>query len=87
MLPNAPSWLTKRNGELKPGIRPGVAFVMIAGQPQYRLDIRPAHGQFTCQVIQSVNGKTLGDGKGLYPSSDAAFAGALEIVREHLGWS
>ena len=81
----APEWLTKRDGTLKPGIGAGVLFVMIGGKPLYRLDVRPVSGTFSCAVVQTVNGKQIGDGT-TYPTSDAALAGGLEQLRGKLGW-
>lgn len=80
-----PNWLAKRDGALKPGLRADVQFVTIGGAPQYRLDVRPAAGTFSCAVIQTVNGKGLGDGT-RYASADAALAGGLEQLRNELGW-
>ena len=82
---SAPEWLTKHDGSVKPGINGTSVFVMIGGAPQYRLDVRPAAGKFTCAVIQTVNGRQLGDGT-TYPSADAALAGGLEQLRGALGW-
>lgn len=80
-----PEWLTKRDGALKPGIRTDVQFVLISGAPQYRLDVRPAVGTYSCAVTQTVNGKQLGDGS-VYPTADAALTGGLEQLRNKLGW-
>ena len=80
-----PDWLTKRDGGLKPGVRPDVVFVLVGGAPHYRLDVRPAAGRFTCAVVQTVNGRPLGDGTA-YDSADAALAGGLEQLRGRLGW-
>ena len=84
-LPISPDWLTKRAGTLTQGIRPEVLFVMLGGQPQYRLDARPAGGQFICNVTQTANGKPL-DGDGKYATPDAALEGGLEALRAKLGW-
>ena len=80
-----PEWLTKRDGTLKPGVRDGVLFVMAGGKPLYRLDVRPAGGTFVCAVVQTVNGKQIGDDV-KYESADAALAGGLEQLRNKLGW-
>jgi hypothetical protein len=80
-----PEWLTKRDGTLKSGVGPDVVFVLVGGAPQYRLDVRPAGGQFTCAVIQTVNGRQLGDGTP-YSTAEAALAGGLEQLRTALGW-
>ena len=74
-----------RDGALRPGVRDHIVFVMLSGQPQYRLESRPANGKEVCQVTQTVNGRQLGDGTP-YPSRDAALAGGLETLRAALGW-
>jgi|YNPBryunderm2012_1023409.scaffolds.fasta_scaffold37187_1 hypothetical protein len=83
--PAVPEWLKRRDGTLKPGLRETILFVMLAGQPQYKLELRPAKGQFTCEITQTINGKRLDDGT-IYPDPDAAFAGGLEQLRRSLGW-
>ncbi len=80
-----PDWLKARGGALKPGVRENTVFVMLGDQPQYKLEATPAAGQFTCAVSQTINGRRL-DGGATYPTSDAAFAGGLEQLREKLGW-
>jgi hypothetical protein len=82
----APEWLTRRDGTLKLGIRPEILFVVLGGQPQYRLDIRPATGTFAASVTMTVNGKRLDDPAKHYASVAAAFTGGLEQLREKLGW-
>ena len=84
-VPTNPEWLKTRDGTLKPGIRDSILFVMLAGQPQYKLEIRPAKGTFTCEITQTINGKRLDNGS-TYPTPDAAFAGGLEQLRAVLGW-
>jgi hypothetical protein len=81
----APDWLTAHDGSLKPGLAGHVVLVMLGGQPQYRLEARPAAGRFTCAVAQTVNGRRLDDGT-TYPTADAALAGGLEQLRGKLGW-
>ena len=85
-MATAPDWLTKRDGSLTPGIRDGIVFVVLSGQPQYRLDVRPAAGKHVCAVTQTVNGRRLDDGATTYPTADAAVAGGLDQLREKLGW-
>jgi hypothetical protein len=80
-----PDWLALRDGGLKPGLRDNTLFVMVGGQPQYRLDARPAEGKHICHVTQTINGRQLGDGT-TYPDRDAALAGGLEQLRAKLGW-
>jgi hypothetical protein len=84
-LPTVPDWLKLRDGSLTPGVHPQTAHVMLGGQPQYRLDARPAGGRYVCYVTQTVNGRPLGDGT-TYPTADAALAGGLETLRNRLGW-
>lgn len=86
MSQTAPEWLTRRGCSLKPGIRAEILFVIVGGQPQYRLDAGPAGGTFACSVVQSNNGKRLDDAAKHYPTLDAAFGGGLEQLRGVLGW-
>lgn len=81
-----PEWLTKRDGSLTPGLRDFVTVVAIGGQPNYRLEVRPAGGQFTCSVTQSVNGRRLDDGNGRAATAGEALTGGLEQLRSYLGW-
>lgn len=80
-----PEWLKSRDGNLRPGVGADTVFVMIAGEPQYRLNARPAGGRFACNVTQTVSGRPLGDATE-YDTADAAFAGGLERLRNVLGW-
>jgi hypothetical protein len=81
-----PEWLTLREGSLKPGIRPEILFVVLGGQPQYRLDVRPAGGEYAAAITMTVNGKRLDDAAKKFPTPAAAFGGGLEQLREKLGW-
>src|SRR5882672_8958190 len=81
-----PDWLAARGGALKPGVRPETVFVMLEGHPMYKLEVRPAAGQFACAVSHTVNGKRLDDPKATYPTAEAAVAGGLEQLRNALGW-
>jgi hypothetical protein len=85
VLPTVPDWLKLRDGTLRPGLNGHVVLVMLGGQPQYRLEARPAAGAFTCAIVQTVNGRRLDDGR-TYPTADAALAGGLEQLRNILGW-
>jgi hypothetical protein len=85
MIPTAPEWLTRREGSLRPGLHPETVFVILAGQPQYRLDARPAKNQFACAVTQTVNGRRLDDAVG-FPTAEAALTGGLDQLRQKLGW-
>lgn len=84
-LPTAPEWLKRREGALKPGIREHILLVLLNNQPLYKLEVRPAAGQFTCFVTQTVNGKRLDQGKS-YSNKEAAFQGGLDELQTSLGW-
>ena len=85
-VPPAPDWLTKRDGSLAPGLRPHILLVMVSQQPHFRLEARPAKGQYECVVAKTASGKVIDDGGAVYPTADAAFAGGLERLRGSLGW-
>jgi hypothetical protein len=80
-----PDWLKTRDGSLKPGLTPHTVFVVFGGQPQYRLDVRPAQGGFTCDVTQTMNGHRY-DSKAKSENETAAFASGLDALRAQLGW-
>jgi len=84
-IPKAPDWLAKRDGALSPGIRDHMAYVLIGGAPQYKIEVRPAVGKFICSVEQSVNGKRLDDGS-TYGTPETALTGGLDQLRAKLGW-
>ena len=84
-VPAVPDWLSRRDGALKPGIRDHILFVVLGGTPQYRLEVRPAKGKETCQVVQTNNGKRLDGGKE-YADPATALAGGLDELRTALGW-
>ena len=81
-----PDWLAMRAGTIQPGIRPETLFVLIGGQPLYKLEVRPAEGRFACAVMNTANGQRLDKADTIYASVDEAFAGGLEQLRERLGW-
>ena len=83
---SAPDWLAKRGGTIQPGISPETLFVLIGGQPLYKLEVRPAEGRFACAVMNTANGRRLDSAEAIYASVDEAFAGGLEQLRERLGW-
>lgn len=85
MLPTTPEWLTTHDGTLSAGLQPDTIYIVVGGQPQYRLDVRPAQNQFACSVFQTVNGKRLDDKTG-YPTVAAALVGGLDQLRMKLGW-
>lgn len=80
-----PDWLTMRSGALSPGIRPEIVFVLLGGEPQYKLEVHPAAGTFICAVSQTNNGRRLDDAT-TYPNPAAALAGGLDQLRAKLGW-
>lgn len=82
----APDWLTKRGGSVRRGVRPETRFVLVGGEPLYKLEVRPAAGRFACAVSNSNNGARLDDGAAIYANSDEALAGGLEQLRQTLGW-
>jgi hypothetical protein len=81
-----PDWLQTRAGALKPGVRPETTFVMLEGNPLYKLEVRPAAGKFACAVSNTVNGKRLDDPGATYATAEAAVAGGLDQLRAKLGW-
>jgi hypothetical protein len=81
-----PDWLRQRGGALKPGVRPETTFVMIDGNPLYKLEVRPAAGKFACAVSQTNNGRRHDDPKLTYPDPASALAGGLEQLQNALGW-
>ena len=81
-----PDWLTKRDGAMAQGLRDYIQVVSLSGQPQYRLEVRPAEGTFTVFVTQMNNGKRLDSAAATYPDPATAIAGGLEQLRERLGW-
>jgi hypothetical protein len=81
-----PDWLQARGGSLKPGVRPETTFVMLEGNPLYKLEVRPAAGKFACAVSDTVNGKRHDDPKATYPDAAAALVGGLDQLRNALGW-
>ena len=81
-----PDWLQARGGALKHGVRPETTFVMLDGNPLYKLEVRPAAGKFACAVSSTVNGKRHDDPKTTYADPAAAIAGGLDQLRTALGW-
>ncbi len=80
-----PDWLKLRDGSLQPGLSSQTCFVVIGGKPQYRLDVRPATGGFTCDITQTINGHRY-DNLQKSDSETAALASGLETLRNQLGW-
>jgi hypothetical protein len=82
----APDWLSKRGGAIKRDVRPETRFVLVGGEPLYKLEVRPAAGRFACAVSNSNNGARLDDGAAIYANPEEALAGGLEQLRRSLGW-
>jgi hypothetical protein len=81
-----PDWLHRRAGALKAGVQPETWFVLVGGEPHYKLEVRPAAGRFACAVAQTASGRRLDEAGATYESFDAALRGGLEQLRERLGW-
>lgn len=81
-----PDWLARRRGQLERGVQPETRFVLVNGEPLYKLEVRPAVGRYTCTVTETANGRRLDDGAATYPIFDEAIAGGLELLRAKLGW-
>jgi hypothetical protein len=81
-----PDWLAHHDGALRAGLRSETVMVLVGGQPQYKLDVRPAKGQYSCTITSTVNGKRLDNPTLTYPTPDAALTGGLEQLRTVLGW-
>jgi hypothetical protein len=84
-MPPVPDWLKLHDGSLRPGLGEDTVLAMLGGEPQYRLDVRPAEGKFTCAITETVSGRRLDDGI-IFPTTDEALAGGLEQLRTKLGW-
>lgn len=80
-----PDWLRLRNGSLKPGLTSHTLFVLLSGQPQYRLDVRPVGGGYICNITQTVNGRR-SDNNAKFKQEQEAMSSGLESLREQLGW-
>jgi hypothetical protein len=80
-----PDWLAKHGGVLERSNRGDAWLVLLDHSPQYRLVPVPAAGKYSCQVMQTVNGRRL-EGGGTYPSVEDAVRGGLEDLRKALGW-
>jgi hypothetical protein len=85
MSVSVPDWMKLHHGELRPSRDGHSLMVYFAGEPQYLLEPVPAKGKIACRVSQTINGKRLDRG-GVWPSSEEAFQGGLEDLRDALGW-
>jgi hypothetical protein len=81
-----PDWLAGRRGQIGRGVQPETRFVVINGEPLYKLEVRPAVGRYTCTVTETANGRRLDDGTATFASFGEALAGGLERLRAKLGW-
>src|SRR5262245_22323512 len=59
MAPTTPEWLSRRGGELRPGVDSNTWQVFFDGEPQYRLTPIPVQGKHGCQIVQTINGRRL----------------------------
>ena len=85
-LPTVPAWLSSRSGTLTPGIADHIAFVVFGGKPEYKLEVRPAKGKFTCEVSATVNGRPIETPAELRDSPAAAMDDGLTRLQGKLGW-
>lgn len=85
MAVTVPEWLSKRGASLRQGSDGSSWFVVLDQEPHYRLSPVPAGGQFSCQIVQTINGKRLDKG-GLFPTPEEAVRGGLEQLGQVLGW-
>jgi hypothetical protein len=80
-----PDWLRRHDGSLRSGMNGNTIFVLIGGEPEYRLTARPAEGKFTCEILQTVNSGRIDSGKE-YATISETMSGGLEELRAKLGW-
>jgi hypothetical protein len=85
MAITAPEWLVKRGGSLAPGPYGDVWFVMLRGEPQYKVAPVPVTGTYGCAITQTINGKPI-PCTARADTADAAIQGGLEDLRKALGW-
>lgn len=83
---SVPEWLAKRAGAIQSGVDRETRFVLVGGEPLYKLEVRPAAGRFTCAVTETASGRRLDDGAVIHGSFQEALAGGLELLRANLGW-
>jgi hypothetical protein len=85
MAVNPPEWLVKRGGSLTPGPYGDVWFVMLQGEPQYKLAPVPVAGKYGCAITQTINGKRL-ESTAQAATAEAVIEAGLEDLRKALGW-
>jgi hypothetical protein len=81
----APDWLSRREGTLQTGLSPETLFVVIAGRPDYRIDVRPAQGGYVAAITKTVNGARL-DADAVSKSVPDALSAGLSHLKSKLGW-
>jgi hypothetical protein len=85
MAVSTPEWLARHEGSLRACPDQTSWVVVFDHQPQYVLRPVPAAGKYSCDVIQSINGRRQDSG-GIYPSAEEALKAGLEDLRKVLGW-
>lgn len=80
-----PEWLAGRGGKLQAGLNHSSWLVLFEDGPQYRLTLVPIAGKHGCQIVQTINGKRLDQGKA-FLTPEEALTNALEELRQALGW-
>jgi hypothetical protein len=80
-----PDWLSRHDGELRPGTAGHSWFVVFDGAPQYKLVAAPAGGKFGCHITQTINGRNIESASSGTSAEDAVRAG-LDDLRKALGW-
>ncbi|MCS7020219.1 MAG: hypothetical protein NZ703_03315 [Gemmataceae bacterium] len=85
-VPPTPAWLQRHGGELRPALSANVVEVWVAGQPLYRLEVRPAYDRYSCAIVDMINGRRLDDPRSVYATAAQALNGGLEQLRQSLGW-
>ena len=85
MALEAPEWLTRHGGTLKPGIDEHSCYVMLNGQPLYAVVPRPVAGKFGYTVLLTNNGQRI-ETRTLAATQQEALRLGLEELRQALGW-
>ena len=85
MTLDAPEWLTRHGGSLKPASDGSTCYVMLNGQPLYAVVPVPVAGKFGCTIIQTNNGKRI-ENNTTAGSAEEALRLGLEELRNSLGW-
>ena len=85
MAVDVPEWLKKHGGSLKLASDGHTWLVLMGAQPNYKLVPVPVGGKFGCNVVQTINGKEVVS-HAAAATGDEAIRGALEDLRQALGW-